>query len=261
MRTLLFVAAVVVGMSAHAQESIRVYAAGSLRTALDDVAKSYKAAHVELVYGPSGLLRERILKGERADVFASANMDHPHSLALQGRAGPVKRFARNRLCALAGPRVTVDSDSLLDRLLDDAVVVGTSTPKADPSGDYAWQLFEKADKLRPGAFARLSAKARTLTGGPDSPAAPRGRNQYGALVADGQADIFLTYCTNALQARNENGALRIVQVPEALSVAADYGLALMEGSGEGAWNLAEYILSPEGQAILSKYGFSPGGQR
>jgi len=248
-------------MSAHAGEPIRLYAAGSLRSALNEIAASYPAAKVEVVYGASGLLRERIVNGERPDLFASANMEHPHSLVLAGLAGPVKRFARNRLCVLAAPGVAVSTENLLDKLLDPSLRVGTSTPKADPSGDYAWELFDKAERLRPGAGASLKAKALKLTGGPDSPPPPKGRSVYGALVADGKADIFLTYCTNAREARSENAALQVVQVPGELSVAADYGLALILGGSEQAWYFAQFVLSPKGQEILMKYGFSPGESR
>jgi PBP superfamily domain len=112
----------------------------------------------------------RILRGE-ADVFASANMEHPEALARAGKVGPVVMFARNRLCALARPEVGVTADTLLDRLLDPAVTLGTSTPRADPSGDYAWEVFRRAEALRPGSQARLEAKARQLVGGPASPPA------------------------------------------------------------------------------------------
>jgi molybdate transport system substrate-binding protein len=248
-------------MSAQAQEPVRLYAAGSLRAALNELAASYSGAKVEAVYGASGLLRDRIAGGERADVFASANMEHPQSLARDGKAaGPVKRFARNRLCALASPSLALSSGNLLDRLLDPAVGVGTSTPKADPSGDYAWQLFDRAEKLRPGAFAALSGKARMLTGGPDSPPPPKGRSVYGMLVAEGKADVFLTYCTNAADAKRENAALQIVEVPADLAVAADYGLVLLSRS-QAAGDFERYVLSPKGQAILVKYGFSPGEDR
>jgi len=261
MRLLLAALGASLAMAAHAQEPVRVYAAGSLRAAFTELAAAYPAARVEAVYGASGLLRERIEKGERPDLFASANMEHPHSLARAGLAGPVKRFARNRLCGLATPGAGLTSANFLDRLLDPSVKVGTSTPKADPSGDYAWQLFDKAERSRPGAAAALKAKARQLTGGPQSPAPPKGRSVYGALLADGQADVFLTYCTNALEAKKENAALEIVQVPDELSVAADYGLGLVMGGREQAWYFAQFILSPKGQEILMKYGFSPGDSR
>jgi ABC-type molybdate transport system substrate-binding protein len=188
-------------------------------------------------------------------------MQHPESLAKAGKAGPVKLFARNRLCALAAPGLKVDSATLLDRMLDPAVKLGTSTPKADPSGDYAFALFAKAEKIRPGAGEMLEKKALKLTGGPDSPPPPKDRSQYGAIVAEGKADLFLTYCTNALQAQKENPAQRVVQVPEALAVGADYGLTVMNGSRPRAERFAAFVLSPEGQAILAKHGFSPGDRK
>ena len=36
--------------------------------------------------------------------------------------------------------------------------VGTSTPDADPSGDYAFEVFRKAEALKPGAKAALEAR-------------------------------------------------------------------------------------------------------
>jgi molybdate transport system substrate-binding protein len=138
--------------TAAAQEPVRLYAAGSLRAAMDDVAAAFTQASGTKVrgeYGPSGLLRERIAKGEPAEIFASANMTHPQALAKDGKGGPVTMFARNRLCALAAPHVPVSTAMLLERMLDPKVKLGTSTPKADPSGDYAWELFDEL-KLKAG---------------------------------------------------------------------------------------------------------------
>ena len=39
---------------------------------------------------------------------------------------------------------------------------------------------------------------------------------------------------------------------------ADYGLVLVDGSSEEAWYFAQFILSPEGQAILARHGLSQG---
>ena len=127
---------------------------GSLRAALTEVTRDFTAASgipVVPVFGASGLLRDRLERGEPGDVFASANMEHPEALARSGKAGPVVMFARNRLCALARPEVGVTADTLLDRLLDPAVTLGTSTPRADPAGNYAWEVFRRAEALRPAA--------------------------------------------------------------------------------------------------------------
>ena len=262
MRTLLLAASFVAVMAgangASGAEPVRLYAAGSLRAAMTEIAQAFQAVEGIAVtgeFGPSGLLRGRIAKGEPAEVFASANMQHPESLHREGRAGPVVLFARNRLCALAGSALTVSPLTLLDRMLDPAVRLGTSTPKADPSGDYAWALFGKADKLRPGAFAALSEKAVKLTGGPDSPPPPKDRSVYGMLVAQGKADIFLTYCTNALRARKEEPSLQVVQVPQTMAVGADYGLTLINGASAEAGRFALFLLSVPGQTILARHGF------
>ena len=126
----------------------QLYAAGSLRGALTEVGQAFQretGIAVEGTFGASGLLRERIEKGEGAEVFASANMEHPRTLEKAGKGGPVRLFARNQLCALAKPGVTVTTATLLDRMLDPGIKLGTSTPRADPSGDYAWEVFRKAD--------------------------------------------------------------------------------------------------------------------
>ena len=266
MKALVFGAALAVAMAAanpaDAQKPIRLYAAGSLRSALTDVGQAFTREHgaqVAAIFGASGLLRERIERGEPAEVFASADTGHPTTLMKAGRAGPVTVFARNRLCALTSDKVAVAPDTLLDRLLDPAIRVGTSTPKADPSGDYAWALFEKAEKQRPGSYATLDAKALKLTGGLDSPTPPQGLSLYGFLMREGRADVFLTYCTNAMEAVKQVPSLRIVAIPEPLSVGADYGLVVMTGARPDAQRLAEYILSPAGQRTLTSYGFAPGG--
>jgi molybdate transport system substrate-binding protein len=252
--------AVAISMSQPAKaESVLLHAAGSLRGAITEVAAAFEAAagaKVQAKYGPSGLLKDEIASGAKAEVFASANMEHPRALAQAKRSGPVVLFARNRLCALVRPGLAVTSANLLERLLDPQVKVGTSTPRADPSGDYAWEVFRKADKIKAGAFAALEQKALQLTGGPASPSAPAGRTVYGALIADGKADIFLTYCTNALAAQRENAGQQIVALPEELAVGADYGLTVVTDASPGAYRFAMFILSEAAQRILTKHGFA-----
>ena len=239
-------------------DTVKLHAAGSLKAALTQIARDFETTsghRVKTAFGPSGLLRQRIEKGEPAEVFASANMKHPKTLEKAGKAGPVRMFARNKLCAIAQPGVAMAADTLLDVLLDPKVTVGTSTPKADPSGDYAWRLFAKAEKVRPGAEKTLDAKALKLTGGPTSQKAPKGRNQYGWVMENKRADVFLTYCTNAVLAQKEVPGLQIVTVPDALSVGADYGITLITGSPKAATQLADYILGPDGQKVLARFGF------
>src|SRR5262245_45779944 len=184
-------------------DAVQLYAAGSLRAALTDVSKAFRAVSgvaVQGKYDPSDILKDEIARGAKADVFASANMTHPQTLAETGKSGPVVLFARNRLCALVRPGLGVTTANLLDRMLDPEIKLGTSMPKADPSGDYAFEVFGKAEGLRRGARAALQGKALQLTGGPSSVQPPAGRNAYAWHVAEGRADIFLAYCTATREA-------------------------------------------------------------
>jgi ABC-type molybdate transport system substrate-binding protein len=76
------------------------------------------------------------------------------------------------------------------------------------------------------------------------------------LMAEGKADIFLTYCTNAMEAQKEIAGSQVVALPEALAVAADYGLTVIAGAPPAAYAFAMFILSAEGQRALAKVGFA-----
>lgn len=244
------------------QPPLRVHAAGSLRLALSEVARSFSArpgeGPVSLVFGASGLLKDRLAGGEPGHVFASANMAHPEALAAAGLAGPVQRFARNRMCLLLRPGLDIAADGAVAALLDPTLKLGVSTPRADPAGDYALQVFDRIEQAgHAGAAAALRGRALQLTGGPGSPPPPPDRSVYGLLLAQGAADLFLTYCTNAAQALREQPGQRNLALPESVDVAASYGLTLLNGAPEPAQRFVDYLLSPTGQALLAGHGFAP----
>ena len=237
---------------------VQVYAAGSLREAFTEIARDHEARtgqKLALTFGASGLLRERIEKGEPAQVFASADTDHPQRLAARGGWQAPVVFTRNALCAITSEQISATPDTLLATLLRRDVRVGTSTPKADPSGDYAWALFRQADTLQPGAYAQLDAKALKLTGGASSPKPPAGRGTYAWVMEQRQADVFLTYCTNAVAAQAELPRLRVVQLPPALQVGAAYGLTVRADAPAAAQAFAQALRQPAAQAVLRRLGF------
>ena len=143
-------------------------------------------------------------------------------------------------------------------MLDKNVKLGTSTPKADPSGDYAFEVFRRAEVVKPGAQTELEKKALQLTGSASSAPPPADRTAYGWHVSEGRADIFLTYCTNALAAQKENPDQQIVTLPDNLAVGADYGLTVLNGVSTAAQRLADFIVSPEGQTDFDEARFRTG---
>ena len=145
-------------------DTVQLYAAGSLKTALTDVAKAFEAKtgnKVEAKYGASGLLRKEITDGAKADIFASANMEHPQALNDDGTSGPVRpvhaqqtvRTGRSRgstvydqqsACAHAGQR----SPRRLHLYFESRSRPATMRLK----------FFTKAETLKPGAQERLEQK-------------------------------------------------------------------------------------------------------
>jgi molybdate transport system substrate-binding protein len=248
--------------SAPVAAPVSLHAAGSLRAALLDITDAFQTETgipVSAQFGASGLLKDRVIRGEVGEVFASANLEHPQALARFGLAGPAVLFARNELCAFLRPGLVATSATLLELMLDPKVRLGTSTPKADPSGDYAFAVFAKAEAVRPGARAALEAKALKLTGGPECQPAPEGLNVYGHKLASGEADIFLAYCTNAQPLAKEQPGIAMLRLPDQLAVGADYGLTVLNKASLNGYRLAMYILSPQGQAILARHGFAAPG--
>ena len=256
--------AVLLAQTAPAQTppTLSVYAAGSLRAAFTELARAHEqntGVAVRMTFGASGLLKDRLAGGEVADVFASANMEHPQALAAAGRGEAVVPFARNALCLLGAPGFALQGRTVAQRLLDGDLRVGISTPKADPAGDYAFLLFERIESSRaagPGSAAALKARALQLTGGPQSPPPPPDRNVYAALMAEGRADVFVTYCTNAALARREQPTLQVLAIPEAINVAATYGAIVLRPVSPRAQAFMDLLLGPQGRAILAAQGFS-----
>jgi ABC-type molybdate transport system substrate-binding protein len=153
------------------------------------------------------------------------------------------------------PAFGLTTANLFDRMLDSATVgIGTSTPKADPGGDYAWMVFDRAEQARPGARKTLEAKARQLVGGKHSPPVPAGKDAMQYFFEQHQIDISLGYCSSRQTTPDPH--FTSVELPPELAVNADYGLSVL-GHREEALKFALFVMSPQAQHLISLYGFVP----
>jgi molybdate transport system substrate-binding protein len=241
-------------------EELRVLAAGSLREVIGDLGDRYRKATgtgISADFGPSGVLRERIDKGEKADLFASADMGHPLKLLADGRAVRADMFTRNALCAFALPKVGLTTANFIDRLLDPAVTLGTSTPKADPAGDYTWIMFHRADTIHPGAYATLDQKAQQVVGGPTNNGPVNGKDPAVAALSSGKIEVMIGYCSGRRRMLSAIPDLQVVEPPKEITAGPEYGLAVLKGADPRTDDLALYMLSPEGQQVFAQFGFAP----
>ncbi len=233
-----------------------VLAAGSLRPALTPLLATYGTTtgrRIDVIFGPAGLLRQRIEAGEACDLFASANAEHPARLLAAGLALAVMPFAQNRLCLTVRNTPATRRADWLALLSDTGLILATSTPGSDPSGDYAWQLFDRVAPLLPGGAEHLKARARPLVGGRDTPVIPAGELAAGWLIHQGMADVFIGYAHYAARLA-QDPALRVVEIPEAYNVRAVYALAVRARRADP---LAAFILGEDGQDFLRRAGFAP----
>ena len=110
-------------------EPVRIYAAGSLSGVIQDLVAA-SGLPVEAVappvFGPAGLLRQRLEAGEYADLFASADLAQPQRLVDARLAEAVVPFARNRLCLVSRSGLGITADTMLERLLDPKLRLATS---------------------------------------------------------------------------------------------------------------------------------------
>jgi molybdenum ABC transporter molybdate-binding protein len=228
-------------------EPLHLLAAGSLSGPLAGIGPVAGRA-VLARFGPSGLLREAVEDGAPWDVLVSADTGHPARLHRAGLSGPPRVFCANRLALILRPGIAgADAAALMER---SDLRLGISTPGNDPSGDYAVQALAR---LGPAVLAR----ARPLTGAPGLALAPPGRNPYAWLVTDGEADLMLTYRSNALAACRDTPGLRVLDLPAALQVRARYALCLRAGAGAQAQALVAHLLSSPVLGALQDHGFEP----
>ena len=204
-------------------------------------------------YGPSGKLREEIEKGGMPAVFASAAPQHTEALVKAGKLRASAVFTRNSLCLMAAPGIALSQEALIEMLLDPGLRLGTSTPGADPAGDYTWELFRNIDRARPGSYARLDAKALKLTG--REVARDEKDLPYARVFQEKRAELFITYCTNAVATSKAVPGLVWARFGTDVNVAGAYTIGATGAGGKAAEGFVSLVLSPEGQAILERYGF------
>jgi molybdate transport system substrate-binding protein len=257
----LAIAAIMVTMlSTQARaDDLVVYGAGSLRESIGQIAKAFGQARglaVATQFGPSGRMRERIEKGERVDLFTSADVGHARKLVDERRASVMAVFARNTVCLLSPAKFGATTETMLDKLLAPGVRIGVSPPKVDPLGDYTVRLFDLVEHMRPGGVAALKAASVVVDTPPSAPPPKSGDADVDA-IQDGRVDVSIVYCSGRERYTRSLPDATLVQFPPELQVGPEYGLAVLKDARPEALLLALSILSPEGQRVMVQNGFRP----
>ena len=217
-----------------------VSAAASLTDAFAEMESAFEDANpdvdVLLNLGSSSALREQILEGAPADVFASANTSNMDQVAEAGElAGDAEVFVTNSL-QIAVPTGNPARVTGLEDFARDELLIGLCAEDV-PCGDFGRQALENAGVI-PSIDTNEPDVRALLT-----------------KIEAGELDAGITYVTDVLAA---SGSVEGLEIPAEVNVVAEYPIAALTGApnpdAASAW--VEFVLSEEGQAILTSYGFT-----
>jgi len=197
-------------------------------------AASLKGAPIN--FAGSGTLRQQIEQGAPASLFISADEKNMKMLQEKDLVTDVKPFVTNELVLVVPkgqPKVELDQITTVKR-----IVLGN--PETVPAGNYGKQVLTKLgvwEQVEPNVVYAKDVKAVT------------------ASISQGAGDAGFIYKTDAIAAGD---AVQISAVTPAdshdpviypIGIIKKYDNAL-------AKDFYQYVMSPEGQKVLEKYGFS-----
>jgi molybdate transport system substrate-binding protein len=217
---------------------ITVFAAASLTDAFTELGTTFESENqdvsVEFNFGASSALREQILAGAPADVFASANPSNMDQVVDAGAASDPQDFVTN-LLEIAVPAGNEAGVTGLDDFANADLLIGLCAEEV-PCGEFGRE-----------ALANAGVTPSVDTNEPDV-------RSLLTKVEAGDLDAGIVYVTDVLAAGD---AVEGIDIPADDNVVATYPIATLSDAADAevADAFVEFVLSDEGQEILQSFGF------
>lgn len=215
---------------------VTVFAAASLRGALDEIA-ALSDTDITLSYGGSGTIARQVANGAPADVVILAHGRWMDWLADMGAILPESRanIGANTLVLIGeiGAEPVINATEIIERLSQNRLAMGQRD--AVPAGIYAREWLENA-----GIWGQLNTQLAEV-----------GNVRLAlALVARGEAPLGVVYRSDA---RAEPRVDILYNVPETTHSKISYPAAATNARGNDFMTL---LSSPQAIDILIGHGFS-----
>jgi len=265
-----------------------IFHAGSLTVPIQELTEKFQAQYPGVTFeteasGSNAAARKISELGRQADLMMSADYTVIDKLLIPGFADWNVRFARNTMVIAYTDQSQyadeISADNWYEILTRDGVIYGHSDPDADPCGYrtlLVWQLAEKHYGV-PGLYTRLDEHC------PPENVRPKSVELI-ALLESGDMDYAFEYRSVAVQ-----HGLEFVELPDELNLSmvehADfysqatvdiagsepgttmtmtgspivYGVTIPKNapSPDLAVEFVEFLLGPEGQAVMAGQGQPP----
>lgn len=227
-------------------KTITVFAAASMKNALDEVDAAYTArtgVKITASYAASSVLAKQIEQGAPADVFVSADTDWmDYATAKKTINEPSRVNLLGNSIVLIAPKdseinnVTIAQGFDLAKLAGDGRIA-TGDVRSVPAGKYAKAALEKlgAWQAAEPKFAMAESVRAALT-----------------LVARGEANLGIVYSTDA---KVEPGVKIVGTFPADSHPAIIYPVAATTTAKGGTTDYLAFLRSSVAKTILEKYGF------
>jgi molybdate transport system substrate-binding protein len=228
------------------EKNLTVFAAASMKNALDDVNAAYTAktgVKVAASYAASSTLAKQIEQGAPADVFVSADTDWmDYAISKKNINEPTRVNLLGNSIVLIAPKdskidnVTIAQGFDLAKLAGDGKIA-TGDVKSVPVGKYAQAALEKLGAWQAAApkFAMAESVRAAL-----------------ALVARGEAVLGIVYSTDA---KVEPGVKIVGTFPADSHPPIIYPVAATTTAKPDATDYLAFLKSSAAKTIFEKYGF------
>lgn len=223
-------------------DELTVAAAADLTPAFEELGREFESVtktKVVFVFGSTGMLTRQIENGAPFDLFAAANVSYVDQLDQKGLIVPGSKaiYARGRITLWTPNESPLRLQGIADLTRPEVQRVAIANPDHAPYGLAAKQALQSA-----GIWDRVQPK---LVYGDNI----RQTLQY---AETGNVEVAIVALSLSIQS---NG--RWTLIPEELHQPIDQGLAIMKTTKneQAARAFAAFISSPQGKAIMKKYGF------
>ncbi|MEP6648417.1 MAG: molybdate ABC transporter substrate-binding protein [Lapillicoccus sp.] len=219
--------------------TVNVFAAASLQESFTTLKKQFEAAHSGVTvtpnFGASSALAQQINQGAPADVFASASQTNMDQVVQAGGAATSKAFAKN-VMEIAVPPANPAAIASVSDLAQPGVKVALCQAQV-PCGSVAAKVFSNA-KITVTPVSQEADVKSVLT-----------------KVQLGEVDAGVVYVTDVKVA---GAKVKGIEIASGVNASTSYPIATLTKAPnpDAAAAFVAYVLSPEGQAVLTSGGFA-----
>lgn len=236
-------------------KNLTVLAAASLTESFTELGKTFESQNpgvkVSFSFAGSQQLAQQLDQGAGADVFASASAKYMDVAVTSKRVNEAdaKTFVKNRLVVIF-PKDNPAGVTELKDLAKSGLKLDLAD-KSVPVGQYALDFLDKAVKDAGFDPAFKDGVLKNVVSYEDNV------KSVVTKVSLGEVDAGIVYVTDITA--DAEAKLGRLDIPDALNTVATYPIAPISDSQNAdlAAAFVALVLSPDGQAVMAKYGFIP----